>query len=262
MQVRLGKLLELWRYPVMGLQGERLQRAEIREAGIVGDHSYVFRNTELDRVIDPVTYAHRWGETLAFSSMLDLRARFASQGESPGLNILTPNGRSLSSSDSNFTTQIKEVLGLPVELLEFPQVAETRLRSGRALHLITTSSLAKMKELYPEGDFDPRRFRPNIIASTHTESGGFVEEGWVGKPIRIGPQVIVKVEKPNKRCKVTTMKQDDLPRDEKILETISQKNGNVLGVMCSVVRGGFIAVGDEIELARAPGGGAMNPIHD
>ncbi len=232
----------------MGLQGERLRTAEIREAGVVGDHRYVFRNTELDRVIDPVTYAHHWGETLAFSSMLDLRARFATRGKSPGLNIVTPDGRSLSSGDPNFQTQIKEVLGLPVELHEFPQVAESRLRSGRALHLITTSSLSKMKELYPEGDFDPRRFRPNMIASTRSENG-FAEEGWVGKPIRIGPQVIVKVEKPNKRCKVTTMKQNDLRQDEKILETISQKNGNVLGVMCSVVRGGFISVGDELEMA-------------
>ncbi len=183
---------------------------------------------------------------MAFSSMLDLRAQFATRGESQGLNIITPNGRSLSSANPNFTTQIKEVLGLPVELHEFPQVRESRLRSGRALHLITTSSLAKMKELYPEGDFDPRRFRPNMIASTRSETDGFAEEGWVGKPIQIGPQVIVKVEKPNKRCKVTTMKQNDLPHDEKILETISQKNQNVLGVMCSVVRGGFIAIGDEL----------------
>ncbi len=104
----------------MGLQGERLQRAEIREAGVVGDHSYVFRNTELGRVIDPVAYAHYWGETLAFSSMLDLKARFASQGESPGLNIITPNGRSLSSGDPNFTMQIKEAPGASCRATRVP----------------------------------------------------------------------------------------------------------------------------------------------
>jgi len=234
----------------MGLQGERLQTAEIREAGVVGDHRYVFQDSKAGRVIDPVTYAHRWGETLAFPSMLDLRARFA-PGDSTRLDIVTPNGRVLSSGDPDFQPRIGETLGVPVKLMEFPQIAETRLRSGRALHLITTASLDSMKNLYPEGDFDPRRFRPNIVVGSQPKRNGFAEESWVGESIRIGPEVVLRVEKTNTRCKVTTMKQDDLPSDGKILETISQKNGNVLGVMCSVAKGGIVAVGDEIESSPA-----------
>src|SRR5207245_2628569 len=79
------------------------------------------------------------------------------------------------------------------------------------------------------------------------ERNGFAEESWVGESIRIGPEVVLRVEKANRRCKVTTMKQDDLPYDGKILDTISQKNSNVLGVMCSVVMGGIVAVGDELD---------------
>ena len=250
MRTKLGSVRDLWRYPVMGLQGERLQTAEIRAAGVVGDHRYVFHDSEAGRVIDPVTYAHRWGETLAFPSMLDLKARFA-QGDSTRLDIITPNGRVLSSGDPDFQTQIRETLGVPVKLMEFPQVAETRLRSGRALHLVTTASLNSMENLYPEGDFDPRRFRPNIVVNSPPGRNGFAEESWVGETIRIGPEATLRVEKTNRRCKVTTMKQDDLPYDGKILETISQKNGNVLGVMCSVVKGGIIAVGDELEPSPA-----------
>ena len=249
-RAKLGRVRDLWRYPVMGLQGERLQTAEIREAGVVGDHRYVFQDSKAGRVIDPVTYAHRWGETLAFPSMLDLRARFA-PGDSTRLDIVTPNGRVLSSGDPDFQTRIGETLGVPVKLMEFPQVAETRQRAGRALHLITTASLDSMKNLYPEGDFDPRRFRPNIIVGSRPERNGFAEESWVGESIRIGREVVLRVEKTNTRCKVTTMKQDDLPSDGKILETISQKNGNVLGVMCSVAKGGIVVVGDEIESSPA-----------
>ncbi len=246
MRAKLGRVRDLWRYPVMGLQGEKLQTAEIHEAGVVGDHRYVLHDSEADRVIDPVTYAHRWGETMAFPGMLDLRARLTLRG-SEGLEIIAPSGRRLAASDPNFEGQLGETLGVPVKLLEFPQIAETRLRAGRALHLITTASLARMRELYPEGDFDPRRFRPNIVVSSPPEGKGFVEESWVGESIRIGPEVVVRVEKPNRRCKVTTMKQDDLPVDGKILETISQKNDSVLGVMCSVPKGGIVAVGDELE---------------
>lgn len=250
MRAKLGRVRDLWRYPVMGLQGERLQTAEIREAGVVGDHRYVFHDSEAGRVIDPVTYAHRWGETLAFPSMLDLRARFA-PGDSTLLDIITPDGRVLSSGDPDFQTRVGETVGLPVKLMEFPQVAETRQRAGRALHLITTASLDSMKNLYAEGDFDPRRFRPNIVVSSRPERNGFAEESWVGETIRIGPELVLRVEKTNTRCKVTTMKQDDLPYDGRILETISQKNGNVLGVMCSVVKGGVVAVGDELESSPA-----------
>ena len=250
MRAKLGRVRDLWRYPVMGLQGERLQTAEIREAGVIGDHRYVFHDSEAGRVIDPVTYAHRWGETLAFPSMLDLRARFA-PGDSTLLDIITPDGRVLSSGDPDFQTRIGETVGLPVKLMEFPQVAETRQRAGRALHLITTASLDSMKNLYAEGDFDPRRFRPNIVVSSRPERNGFAEESWVGETIRIGPELVLRVEKTNTRCKVTTMKQDDLPYDGRILETISQKNGNVLGVMCSVVKGGVVAVGDELESSPA-----------
>ncbi len=247
MEVNLGSVSELWRYPVMGLQGERLEEAEISESGVVGDHRYVFQDLEGGRVIDPVTYAHRWGETLAFPSMLDLRARFASEG-SHGLDITTPSGRRMSSADPSFEKQVKDTIGLPVRLLEFPQVAETRRRAGRALHLITSASLETLKELCPRSDFDPRRFRPNIMVGSPPGVDGFVEDSWVGGEIRIGSKVVVRVEKPNKRCKVTTMKQNDLPFDGKILETISQNNGSVLGVMCSVVKGGRTVVGDDLEL--------------
>ncbi|TLY01099.1 MAG: MOSC domain-containing protein [Thaumarchaeota archaeon] len=194
MRAKLGRVRDLWRYPVMGLQGERLQTAEIREAGVVGDHRYVFKDSKAGRVIDPVTYAHRWGETLAFPSMLDLRARFA-PGDSTRLDIITPDGRVLSSGDPDFQTRIGETLGLPVKLMEFPQVAETRQRAGRALHLITTASLDSMKNLYAEGDFDPRRFRPNIVVSSRPERNGFAEESWVGETIRIGPELVLRVEK-------------------------------------------------------------------
>jgi len=45
---------------------------------------------------------------------------------------------------------------------------------------------------------------------------------------------LLKVEKPNERCTVTTLPQGNLPEDKRILQTIVDANGRNLGVMCSV----------------------------
>ena len=41
------------------------------------------------------------------------------------------------------------------------------------LHLLTSATLARLGELYPEGTFDVRRYRPNVFVETH--ESGFVE---------------------------------------------------------------------------------------
>ncbi len=44
------------------------------------------------------------------------------------------------------------------------------------------------------------------------------------------------------------MRQGKLPEDDMILRTIESKNGNRLGVMCSVELGGEVQVGDAVQL--------------
>ena len=48
--------------------------------------------------------------------------------------------------------------------------------------------LAKLAEIYPEGRFEARRFRPNIVVDTGDQKG-FVENDWVGKILSIGDTV-------------------------------------------------------------------------
>jgi uncharacterized protein len=34
------------------------------------------------------------------------------------------------------------------------------------MHLLTTSTINRLRELYPEGHFEVRRFRPNIVVES------------------------------------------------------------------------------------------------
>lgn len=247
MAAELGVVQELWRYPVMGLRGERVQEAEIAQRGILGDRTYVLYSDHASKVVDPVKYRYAWGETLTAPGLLDLSAEFTSSpsiSSAPSVSITIPDGNRISSDDPEFEAVLSEALHQKLKLLNYPPVAEARIKSGRALHILTNSSLEAIKGLYPTGDFDVRRFRPNIVIDTPLE--GFPEEDWVGSTILVGGEVRLKVEKPNKRCKLITMKQGEILVDEKIYETISTKHDNTLGAMCSVLGEGRVRVGDQV----------------
>ena len=126
------------------------------------------------------------------------------------------------------------------------------------VHLVTTATLARFQQLYPEGRFDARRFRPNIIVEPASGEEGFVENGWVGRTLAIGDEVRLTVTDPCARCVMTTLAQGDLPGDPGILRAAAQHNRvNVpalgqpmpsVGVYAAFVRGGAIRRGDPVRL--------------
>ncbi len=158
--------------------------------------------------------------------------------ESSGRTVCT-------SSDPEVNSHISAALGGELELVRYPRFAESRAKSGRTLHLITTASLGRLRDAHPGGDFQARRFRPNIVVDTGRDLDGFPEDGWVGSELEMGP-LRVRVEKPNVRCKVTTMRQPGIEEDQLILETIQKVHGSNLGVMCTAIGEGVLRVGDPV----------------
>jgi uncharacterized protein YcbX len=234
----LGKVSELWRYPIVGLQGEPLTRAKIIETGILGDRAFQLRDHG-GKILGPVPQSTSPTE----KSILGLGA---SIDESSGGTLLKVafNDEVASFDRPDFAKKLDRAVGVPVRLEESTVLA-TRVKSGRAVHLISNSSIRALKRSYPGGDFDIRRFRPNIVLDLGKDPKDFAEESWVGLSLRVG-EAVLKVEKPNERCTVTTLPQGDLPEDRRILQTIIDANDRNLGVMCSVEKPGTAAVGDSV----------------
>jgi uncharacterized protein len=88
--------------------------------------------------------------------------------------------------------------------------------------VLTTSTLQQLSELQPESRFDERRFRMNVIVDT--DEVGFVENDWVSRQLVIGDAVRLSVAIPDPRCVMTTLAQEELPRDSDILRTLIQYN--------------------------------------
>lgn len=246
--MRAGAVSAIWRYPVSGLQGEKLPKCTITERGVAGDHVYALRTKTRPPILDPLTQLSSSVRTTGLPGMLELNARI--EGDPLGEHLLSifSDGTRIYSSDTVDTGDLSELLGLQVEVVSYPRIVESRVRAGRTLHLLTDASLKRMRSLYPAGDFDERRFRPNIVV--RAQGDGFVEDRWLHREVELGDEVRVFVTKSNIRCKMTTMKQAGLTEDKGILRTIERENSNRLGVMCTVAKEGSLSVGSEVSLVR------------
>jgi uncharacterized protein YcbX len=116
------------------------------------------------------------------------------------------------------------------------------------VHLLTTATLDRLRELYPEGRFEVRRFRPNIVVQLGSGEKSFAENAWVGHTLAIGTAVRLNITGPCGRCVMTTLAQGDLSRDPGILRTAAQHNQVNVGVYAAVVQGGTIRRGDPVRI--------------
>ncbi len=122
------------------------------------------------------------------------------------------------------------------------------------LHLITTASIRALADSADGLDVDIRRFRPSLLIDTPS-NGGFVENEWKGRTLRIGSaEVTVLIPAP--RCVMTTLAQPALKREPAMLEALARVNRQenafgtfaCLGVYARVDISGQVRVGDGVKM--------------
>jgi uncharacterized protein YcbX len=264
----LGKVSAIWRFPVKSMMGESLNAAVVTEGGIAGDRAFAL--VDGDGRIGTAKIPRKWG------ALYSSRARYLAEPEGGGASpaeVTLPDGQRLMTTDATFDSRMSEVLGREVRLitekpeglkLESPALGlvpeseddptmDFPVVNGffdlGSLHLLTTATIERLKLLSPGTRFEPRRFRPNIVVEGPTGVDGFAENEWPGKILAIGDEVRIKVTMPTIRCVVTTLAQDDLPRDPMVLKTAAQHNSANVGVYAMVERGGTVRRGDRISIA-------------
>jgi uncharacterized protein len=102
-------------------------------------------------------------------------------------------------------------------------------------------------ELYPDGNWDVRRFRPNLLVDV--DGDGWVEDQWCGGTVRIGAVNLVP-RQACVRCTMVTRPQPGLERDVDIFRTISRSHGGTLGVWATVSKPGTLHVGESVDIDR------------
>jgi uncharacterized protein YcbX len=80
-------------------------------------------------------------------------------------------------------------------------------------------------------------------------AGGFAEDAYVGRTLRIGPKVVISVLERDPRCKMITLDPDTAEPNAQLLRTVNQAHDNKAGVYGAVLVEGIIRRGDMIDLA-------------
>jgi uncharacterized protein YcbX len=272
-QTQVGSVVALWRYPVKSMMGEELNSSEITDRGLLGDRQFAV----VDRATGKVGGAknpRKWGNFFAF------RASYVEPPKSGArispVRITLPSGEVVTNDRADLEQVLSRAFGRDVAFAEarpgegtsgvaeeyWPDmegldhrdtVTDFEMPAGTffdiaVVHLLTTSTINRLRELYPQGRFEARRFRPNLVVATGGEDAGFVENDWIGRTVAVGDTVRLVITEPCPRCVMITLPQGDLPKDSGILRTAAQHNGVNVGVYASVVRGGTIRRGDAVVL--------------
>jgi uncharacterized protein YcbX len=251
-------VLAILRYPIKAMLGQRLSTAELRAGGVAGDREWVVVDRDSGTRIankrgptDPRLRACR-AELLPAGVVRVTRpdgARATGEEVGPALSELLERRVRLEPSGD----RSGGALGAPGAHQDFAPV-----------HLITTRTLAHLRDLRPDIAWDLRRFRPNLLLDDGDEPGAFTEDALIGSALTGPAGVRMTVGLPTPRCVVPTRAHQELPADPRVLRTLATEHriglgafGNqpCAGAYAEVDRPGTLAVGEVL----AVGSGTAAP---
>jgi uncharacterized protein YcbX len=260
---RVGRVAEIWRYPVKSMQGEPVARATFEQPSGLGDRRYGVVTGDGIGVLSAKREA----------ALLLAKATSSPEGGAPRIEL--PDGTLIDQLGIEADAALSTWLGRAVHLRQADEQGGAAYRMSfnvddeddhvfevptppshyydlAAVHLLTTASLAEAARLNPEGDWNPHRFRPTILVETEPELGGFVEDDWVGQVVTVG-QAELDPFMTTVRCVMTTRPQPShgLERDLDIYKSLGRHHEHKLGLYASVRAAGAVAVGDDV-LVAAP----------
>jgi uncharacterized protein YcbX len=231
----VGRVVKLWRYPVKSMAAEPLAEVDVSWHGLAGDRRWAFVRDGVPQSGFP------WLTLRERADLNHYRPSFVDpmQPDKSPTVVCTPAGVTFDVADPALAAEL------------YPQGARV-IKQDRGifdtfpLSLITTQTVARLAEMVG-APLDVARFRPNILVEAAGEAP-FQEDDWVGRTLRIGGMTM-RVDKRDGRCAVITIDPVTTERNPAILRTVARDRAGCLGVYCSTVAPGPVAVGDVVGIS-------------
>lgn len=252
---------EIRRYPIKSMLGESLAGSEVTAKGLVGDRARAVLDVASGKVAS-AKHPRLWRDLLSLHGTQEHEDASLSAvlGREVRLIATPPEDAELEKADP------EEVLAREAELDSglgkgpAREADDVTVRVGRLggaapgtffdfapVHLITTSTLDAL------GGMEAVRYRPNLVIGGAAE--GFPENGWVGRELGVGEEVVLEVIVVSPRCVVPTLAHGDLPKDREALRRPADHNRVAVfdlgelpcaGAYAKVLRPGTIRTGDPV----------------
>ncbi|GAA0300852.1 MOSC domain-containing protein [Streptomyces polychromogenes] len=281
----MGTLVAVRRYPVKSMLGEALTSVRVTEGGLAGDRAFAVLDGA--GAVGSAKHPRKWG------GLLRCRSSSARPGEA---EVELPGGDVLPAGSAALDARLSGLLGRPVRVSDEPhghglleravpayegglpevlrasasvdgtgeEITAGRVAAGTffdfgRVHLVTVNSLRRLRRIRPEGDFDPRRFRPNLVVDL-PGGPGFPEDAWTGGTLRIG-RALFRVTVPTPRCAVPNLAHGELPADSGIMRAVAREHRvpvlhlgrlSCVGVYLDVLEPGEVRTGDAVTVHPLP----------
>src|SRR6266699_2632469 len=256
----VGKVESLWRYPVKSMRGEELEETFAGYPGVYGDRVFAFKSSASPAGFPYFTAREQ-------RRLLQYRPRFRcpdkaarpvnlTEADSMGagplsadiselmVDVETPDGKTLAIDDPVLIEMLCSEIDKKHQL--------TLMRSHRALtdcRPVSIFSLESARQLAEETGtpIDKRRFRANVYVDL-TSGGGFAENDFVGRSLRIGSNVVVRILERDARCVIITLDPETTERTPEILKKVAQAHEGMAGVYGAVMVEGILHKSDPVEV--------------
>jgi uncharacterized protein YcbX len=287
--MRVGRIAEIWRFPVKSMGGERLDAVHCGQDGLVGDRAWAVRDEAAGEIRGAkklprlMLCAARYFDEPAPERTAHVEMRLGAQERTR-------------SGDPDINERLSRFLGRTVTL--WPRrPAEDREHYRRRLPDDPAAFEAELREVFgrtaDEALPDLASFPPELLEYTSPRGTYFdafpihllttatlanlgrlnpsarfdvrrfrpnfliaTDDGAAGSPEALWcgrrmeiGEAVVRCEMPTVRCSMTTHAQDGLPKDPSVLRTIVREADQNAGVYMTVERAGRVAIGDAVVLS-------------
>ncbi|GAB2993015.1 MOSC N-terminal beta barrel domain-containing protein [Amycolatopsis acidiphila] len=230
-----GSVVQLHRWPVKSLRGERVEAARFDDRGMAGDRAHALIDLRPKRTGKVLTIRQNPG-------LLSWHSAYRGPAEEPP-TLRAPDGTDWSWIDPRLPAALSESLGVPLELRNADGMQD---RGPTVLVTIEASRAALADELGAAVDL--ARFRPNLHLTL--DAPAFAEESWgEGTTLTVGDVILEAVGEdagPCIRCVVPSWDPAGRDRWPKLQTWLIEQHENKFGLIMRVTRPGTVRAGDEV----------------
>jgi uncharacterized protein YcbX len=223
----MASVVEVWRYPVKSMAGERLDSCAVGHTGLEGDRRWA--------LVDGTP--NRAGKLLSIRQderLMTYRARL----NGTGVEVVAPDG-AIQGLDERIVSHLAAETSRPLTSREL-EGANYDDSPVLVVNLATVAAFGVQAGL----PVDHRRFRANLYVDGLAPEE---EIAWLGRHVAVG-EVELEVVKQCDRCVVITRDPDTTITTPKLLRVLNETYGTYMGVYCQVTRPGRVVVRDQVHV--------------